>query len=162
MELCPCGSGREFSSCCAPIFAGEPAADPLALMRARYTAYVKGEIDFLRISLRPEDREAFDPEYSKKWSEASQWEGLEILRTEGGGPEDTTGIVEFIAHYRIEGYEQKHHEIAHFIRLDGKWYYDYGEVMKPKPIRRETPKISSNDPCPCGSGKKYKKCCGRG
>ena len=28
------------------------------------------------------------------------------------------------------------------------------------PIRRETPKIGRNDPCPCGSGKKYKKCCG--
>ena len=28
------------------------------------------------------------------------------------------------------------------------------------PIRRETPKVGRNDPCPCGSGKKYKKCCG--
>jgi uncharacterized protein YecA (UPF0149 family) len=26
-------------------------------------------------------------------------------------------------------------------------------------VRRETPKIGRNDPCPCGSGKKYKKCC---
>jgi len=30
-----------------------------------------------------------------------------------------------------------------------------------EPIRRETPKVGRNDPCPCGSGKKYKKCCGR-
>jgi len=29
-----------------------------------------------------------------------------------------------------------------------------------KPIVRDTPKIGRNDPCPCGSGKKYKKCCG--
>jgi preprotein translocase subunit SecA len=28
-------------------------------------------------------------------------------------------------------------------------------------IRREAPKVGRNDPCPCGSGKKYKKCCGR-
>ena len=27
------------------------------------------------------------------------------------------------------------------------------------PYRRETPKIGRNEPCPCGSGKKYKKCC---
>jgi preprotein translocase subunit SecA len=27
--------------------------------------------------------------------------------------------------------------------------------------KRETPKVGRNDPCPCGSGKKYKKCCGR-
>ncbi|MHC4954620.1 MAG: preprotein translocase subunit SecA [Planctomycetota bacterium] len=31
-----------------------------------------------------------------------------------------------------------------------------------EPIRRETPKVGRNDPCPCGSGKKYKKCCGKG
>jgi preprotein translocase subunit SecA len=28
-------------------------------------------------------------------------------------------------------------------------------------IRRESPKVGRNDPCPCGSGKKYKNCCGR-
>lgn len=32
---------------------------------------------------------------------------------------------------------------------------------KPEPYRREHPKIGRNDPCPCGSGKKYKNCCGR-
>ena len=29
------------------------------------------------------------------------------------------------------------------------------------PVRRNAPKIQPNDPCPCGSGKKYKQCCGR-
>jgi hypothetical protein len=37
--------------------------------------------------------------------------------------------------------------------------YDYNP---PQPIRREQPKIGRNDPCPCNSGKKYKKCCGKG
>ena len=32
---------------------------------------------------------------------------------------------------------------------------------KQEPYRREHPKIGRNDPCPCGSGKKYKNCCGR-
>jgi uncharacterized protein YecA (UPF0149 family) len=27
-------------------------------------------------------------------------------------------------------------------------------------VRRATPKVAPNDPCPCGSGKKYKRCCG--
>ena len=31
----------------------------------------------------------------------------------------------------------------------------------PQPIKREAPKVGRNDPCPCGSGKKYKKCCGK-
>ncbi|MBT8330919.1 MAG: SEC-C domain-containing protein, partial [Deltaproteobacteria bacterium] len=35
------------------------------------------------------------------------------------------------------------------------------EPAKPKPARRKTKKVGRNAPCPCGSGKKYKKCCGR-
>jgi len=33
--------------------------------------------------------------------------------------------------------------------------------QRPKTIKLKTPKVGRNDPCPCGSGKKYKKCCGR-
>jgi preprotein translocase subunit SecA len=33
---------------------------------------------------------------------------------------------------------------------------------KAQPVRAQSKKIGRNDPCPCGSGKKYKKCCGRG
>ena len=33
--------------------------------------------------------------------------------------------------------------------------------QKPKTIKLEKPKVGRNEPCPCGSGKKYKKCCGR-
>ena len=37
-----------------------------------------------------------------------------------------------------------------------------GEVELPKvTVRREGPKLGRNDPCSCGSGRKYKKCCGR-
>jgi len=34
-------------------------------------------------------------------------------------------------------------------------------LWRPEPIRRVQPKVGRNDPCPCGSGKKFKKCCGR-
>jgi preprotein translocase subunit SecA len=36
-----------------------------------------------------------------------------------------------------------------------------GEAAKPQTIRRETPRVGRNEPCPCGSGKKYKQCCGK-
>lgn len=36
-----------------------------------------------------------------------------------------------------------------------------GEDVKKKPVRRTTEKVGRNDPCPCGSGKKYKQCCGK-
>ena len=35
------------------------------------------------------------------------------------------------------------------------------DSVKKGPVRRESAKIGRNDPCPCGSGKKYKMCCGR-
>ena len=36
-----------------------------------------------------------------------------------------------------------------------------GEASKPSTIRREQPKVGRNQPCPCGSGKKFKQCCGK-
>jgi preprotein translocase subunit SecA len=38
--------------------------------------------------------------------------------------------------------------------------FQNSDAPKIETYRRETPKIGRNDPCPCGSGKKYKKCCG--
>jgi preprotein translocase subunit SecA len=35
-----------------------------------------------------------------------------------------------------------------------------GDDATPKTVRRDEPKVGRNDPCPCGSGKKYKKCHG--
>lgn len=39
---------------------------------------------------------------------------------------------------------------------------DLGETGKPKPVVKKDKKVGRNDPCPCGSGKKYKKCHGAG
>ncbi len=46
--------------------------------------------------------------------------------------------------------------------IEGRGSLDGGpaERRKPSTVKREQPKVGRNDPCPCGSGKKYKKCCG--
>ena len=85
---------------------------------------------------------------------------MTIVRTERGGPADDAGVVEFIARYIEKGKPQSHHEIAQFRREDGGWFFYDGEAPRPQTVRRETPKIGRNAPCPCGSGKKFKKCCG--
>ncbi|WP_315329659.1 YchJ family metal-binding protein, partial [Treponema socranskii] len=90
----------------------------------------------------------------------SVWHGLKILRTEKGAAGDTEGIVEFEADYTRHGLRDKHHETAAFEKADGEWLYTTGK-LKTTTIRREGKKIGRNDPCPCGSGKKYKQCCGR-
>jgi preprotein translocase subunit SecA len=43
----------------------------------------------------------------------------------------------------------------------GETYEGQLPEQKVATYKRETPKVGRNDPCPCGSGKKYKKCCGQ-
>jgi SEC-C motif-containing protein len=160
MSSCPCGSGSTFEACCGPILGGAPAPTAEALMRSRYTAYVKHDIAHLERTLSPDQRKDFDAEAAKKWSQSAEWHGLTILKTEQGGPDDKLGAVHFSAKFKMEGEDREHLEIALFGRDEGRWVYT-GQVDEPgKTVRRETPKIGRNDPCPCGSGKKYKKCCG--
>jgi SEC-C motif-containing protein len=45
------------------------------------------------------------------------------------------------------------------VKEDGRWLFKEAEVPEHETVRREAPKVGRNDPCPCGSGKKYKKCC---
>ena len=161
-ELCPCKSGKTFGECCGPIIAGTvKAANPEALMRARYSSYVTGDIEFLKTSATKAVQEEFDEEASKAWSRAAEWHGLEIIKVEGGGPKDKTGVVEFRALYTANNEFCNHHEVSNFVKGKDGWKFADGELVGEKPIVREEPKIGRNDPCPCGSGKKYKKCCGR-
>ena len=87
--------------------------------------------------------------------------GLEIIGTDRGGENDEEGYVEFVAHYAANGQSVEHHEHSYFKKLDGEWKFIDGEIESQEPYVREEPKIGRNDPCPCGSGKKYKYCCGR-
>lgn len=161
-ELCPCKSGKNYADCCEKIINGTVKAEtPEALMRARYSAYAKGAIDFIIDSTHSSQRENNDREEIRRWSQNSQWDGLEIIRTENGGADDDSGIVEFIARYHDRGISMEHHEVAEFRREDGDWYFYDGQLVPQAPYVRKEAKVGRNDPCPCGSGRKYKKCCGK-
>ncbi len=162
MNDCHCGSGRAFDACCGPILSGEKQAPTAeALMRARYSAYVRDDVDFLGDSLHPDHRRDWDREATRQWAEQSSWLGLEIRGTEAGGEGDDEGRVEFLARFEEGGTPRLHHETSLFRRQAGRWYYVSGDLPKPQTLRHAEPKVGRNDPCPCGSGKKFKKCCGR-
>lgn len=162
MDVCPCGSGIAFAECCEPVIKGvRPALTAEELMRSRYSAYVTKQIDYLRDSLHPDHRDDFDEKNTRQWAESSEWRGMEIVETKEGGPEDSEGEVEFIVSFTQNGTSMKHHELGSFSKVDGIWYFVNGDAVAPRPVVRETPKIGRNEPCPCGSGKKFKKCCGK-
>jgi SEC-C motif-containing protein len=161
MQPCHCGSGRSFEACCGPYIHGDvPAPSAEALMRSRYSAYLEHAIDYLGETLHPAHRGDWDRNATRRWAEQAEWLGLEIVSTEAGQPDDQEGRVEFIVRYIEEGREQRHHERSRFRREHGRWYYVDGTVPKPPTERHAEPKVGRNDPCPCGSGRKYKKCCG--
>lgn len=159
MTHCPCGSDLAFDDCCGAIIAGAPASSPEAVMRARFSAYVRGNIDFIESTHARAVRDTFNRSAAKSMATSVEWIGLEIIETAGGRAEDNRGTVEFAARFRKDDEVQVHHERANFCREDGRWVYVDGK-MNPHGEPRRVDKIGRNDPCPCGSGKKYKKCCG--
>ncbi len=160
MKNCYCGRPVEFEKCCDPYLKGtKNPSTAEELMRARYSAYVTGNIDFIESTHSPEKRDNLDVEGTRQWSSDSEWLGLEIIETTKGGPHDTEGTVEFKALYSQNEISNEHHELSTFKKIEEKWYFDQGEII-PATVVREGKKIGRNDPCPCGSGKKYKKCCG--
>jgi SEC-C motif domain protein len=160
MDSCPCGSGKAYGQCCGPYIAGKAKPETaVALMRSRYTAYATKAIDYIFDTCLIDEDHDIDKEATRKWSEKSSWHGLTILGSDKGGPSDSEGSVEFKAVYVLDGLRETHHERASFVKKDGAWLFADGEVI-PETVVREGPKVGRNDPCPCGSGKKYKKCCG--
>ena len=164
MDACPCGSGDPFDKCCQPYIEGEklpPTA--AATMKSRYSAFATGNVDYIVSSHHRDTRDDVDREEVEEWSTSSEWHGIEILHTEDGGVDDETGIVDFHARYSSDGVDHDHLERSTFVRdpeEGNAWRFYAASTIPQEPIVREEPKVGRNDPCPCGSGKKYKKCHG--
>lgn len=156
IELCPCGSSLAYINCCEPIIKSNKIAKTAEeLMRSRYSAYTKAEIDYLLNSTYTSQRHLYTQKSLRDWAEKSQWLKLEIVSTIKGQKHDNSGLVEFKAYYHENGIAKIHHELSTFIKKDGYWYFESGIQPEEKKIK----KIGRNDTCLCGSGKKYKKCC---
>ena len=160
-EFCPCGSKLAFGQCCEPfLLETEKPKTATQLMRSRYTAYAMGVVEFLYKTSSTKVKKEFDADNSRKWAESAKWTGIEILKESDGKAGDTTGSVEFIAHYTVNKTVFNHHEKADFEKINGEWLFMDGKIFGPEPARRSEPKVGRNEPCACGSGKKFKKCCG--
>lgn len=162
MKNCFCGSNKEYSACCGLYIEGKKhAPTPEALMRSRYSAFTQGNMDYIVATMRGKAGKDFDAASAKTWANESEWLGLTIAQAPPIPEGDTKGFVEFIARYRLKGQEQQIHELSEFQLENGRWYYVDGKFLDTDDSQqRKTIKTGRNDPCVCGSGKKYKKCCG--
>lgn len=163
MSDCPCGSGRAYGACCEPLITGaSPAQTAEQLLRARYSAHAVGAVDYIIDTNHASTRDTIDRASTERWATQSTWLGLDVRRVEGGAAEDRQGQIEFVASYRdARGRTQNHHELALFEKDGEQWFFKDAAAPKQEQVRREGAKVGRNDPCSCGSGNKYKKCCGK-
>ena len=90
-------------------------------MRARYSAYVKGDIEFIIATSLPVQQTQLDTAAMTAWSQNSQWLGLEVL-TETLAPDLRHATVEFIAHWQDSQGQQQHQEKSLFIVIIKRGY----------------------------------------
>ncbi len=155
---CPCG-GKSFETCCAPFIKGDKLPQTAEeLMRSRYSAYTMAEIEYIKTTTLPKDQKDFDVEAAKAWAEDSEWLGFDLLQKDAGSATDDKGAIEFLVRYKVDGQIENHHEYSTFEKIEGRWFFVDGKVITQ--VVNSGPKVGRNDPCPCGSGKKFKKCCG--
>lgn len=147
---CYCCSGLPFDQCCKPIVQGDSyAKTPEELMRSRYSAFCTNNACYLVATHWPVDPDS-RPQIQKTIDE-THWLGLKVIRTDTAKTQ-LKGSVEFAAFFEEQGVRQLH-EKSNFEHRDGKWFYLTGEHLPPI-------KLGRNEPCFCGSEKKYKKCHG--
>ncbi|MBF0469745.1 MAG: YchJ family protein [Gammaproteobacteria bacterium] len=152
---CPCGSGELLSFCCLPIIEGNwRATTAEQLMRSRYSAYVLDYPSYILKSWHPSTR----PSSLKLDANDLSWTELRVLDCSDGGGAAFHSEVTFCASYRQQGEQGEMCERSRFLQQEGEWFYVDGESLT-TPTATNV-KVGRNQPCPCGSGRKFKKCCG--
>lgn len=150
---CPCKSGLTYQACCQPFHQKMQFPDNCEqLMRSRFSGFVLQLGDYLFETYHSEYRGTLTA--SQLAEKTVEWKHLQIIATETSRD---VGFVEFKAWFINDGQLACHHERSNFVKLQKQWLYCDG-IFYPE---QKSGKIARNDPCPCGSGKKYKKCCAK-
>ena len=122
---CPCGSGIERVQCCGRYQNGDEIPQTAEqLMRSRYCGFVLCDEAYLLATWHPDTRPS-----RVRLDERQRWLGLSIRETEAGRVGDSTGIVEFVARFKVGGKGHRLHEISRFEKIDGRWYYLDGQHL---------------------------------
>lgn len=148
---CPCQSHLAYQDCCQPFHLGKQLpATAEQLMRSRYSAYTQCNIDYIVQTTVPSQQPQLDRQAMQQWAETTNWQGLKVL---AHNPKFSKihSLVEFEAYFQTTEGKQTHHEISLFVNINNRWYF----------VDPNTPRPSQKSLCICGSGKKFKACCGK-
>ncbi|MBL0730719.1 YchJ family protein [Piscinibacter sp. HJYY11] len=122
---CDCGAARAYADCCGRFHSGPmhlQAPDAEALMRSRYSAYVRDLIDYLLATWHPRTRPAsIEPN-----PPGLRWLGLDVKKHQLQDADHAT--VEFVARSKLGGRAHRLQEKSRFVREDGRWFYVDGDL----------------------------------
>jgi len=160
MSACPCGSTKNLKDCCSIIHdAPHNAVHAQQIMRARFSAFALGHIDFIINSYHSSANAHLERDQITDSTKLS-WVKLEIIDAPIIESGSKYSYVEFKAWFIEEGKLECMQERSRFVKEMRaehlQWCYLDGVHSNASNISK---KIGRNDPCPCNSGKKYKKCC---
>ena len=148
--LCPCQSGKSYTDCCQPFHLHQMIPDSAEkLMRSRYTAYTQVNIPYIVETTVPAQQPLLDQQAMQLWEDETDWAGLKIISHQPFVSK-IHSWVEFKAFFNIENGIDAYHERSLFVLISGRWYF----------VDPTVPLPSQKQPCVCGSGKKFKHCCG--
>jgi SEC-C motif-containing protein len=120
-SACPCGRPAAYEQCCGRWHAGPmrlQAPDAEALMRSRYSAFVRELDDYLLDTWHPSTRPP-----SVSFETGLRWLGLDVKRHLPQDQDQDRAIVEFVARSKLGGRAHRLHETSRFVREDGRWFY---------------------------------------
>ena len=117
---CPC-SATDYTACCGRYHGGASAPDAESLMRSRYSAYMLGLEAYLLATWHHTTR----PAALDLAVDNAKWLGLEVKKHTPESADRAT--VEFVARYKVDGRAHRLHEISHFVREEGRWFYVDGQ-----------------------------------
>lgn len=150
-DQCPCGSLTPLVQCCQPLIEGDyHASTAEQLMRSRYTAYALQCFPYIVKTWYSTSRDTNLLHLLEQDSAATEWQGLTIVEAYPGRSAEEA-YVTFFARYTSHQQPAWIYETSRFVRENNHWYYIDGVHKIP----------GRNETCPCGSQKKFKKCCAR-
>jgi len=123
---CPCGRNKTYSDCCnkahKDISTVKTAED---LMRSRYSAFVLANVDYLILSWssKTRDNSTKAKKELKNWAKSVTWVKLEVINSNKGLENDTTGTVEFKAFFYENGKLDCIQENSFFEKEHNHWVY---------------------------------------